>query len=224
MSSILKALKKLEDDKATRRPDELKIDAEILRTDNSPRISSTGVLLASVLLLAGGSGATYLLMRQDRAAEFVSQKSSSMSKQKIPSVSTSSEIKAEEPPAAIEVVPANQQKKVEAKQHPQRPVAIGTIIPTSKSLKPTEASKAVDAPPKTAKPALYLPANAVPTLRVNGIAFQNSSADSVAIVNGVQVSNGSIIEGIVVEEIKEDKILFQHNGVKFEIALGQSNK
>ncbi len=29
MSSILKALKKAEDDKATRRPDELRIDAEI---------------------------------------------------------------------------------------------------------------------------------------------------------------------------------------------------
>ena len=45
-----------------------------------------------------------------------------------------------------------------------------------------------------------------------------------AIVNGTPVSNGSIIEGVTVEEVRKDRVLFQHNGEKFEIQLGQSNR
>jgi type II secretory pathway component PulC len=68
------------------------------------------------------------------------------------------------------------------------------------------------------------PVITTPKLRVNGIAFQNSSADSMAIVNGTPVSGGSIVEGATVEEIRRDRVLFQRNGEKFEIQLGQSNE
>jgi type II secretory pathway component PulC len=64
----------------------------------------------------------------------------------------------------------------------------------------------------------------VPAFRVNGIAFQPNEADSMAIVNGTPVSRGSVIEGATVAEIQKDRILFQRNGEKFEVQLGQSNK
>ena len=69
MSSILKALKKVENDNASRRPDELRIDAEILRTENHARFSPSGMLLVSLLLMACGAGGTYLYMKQDKTPE-----------------------------------------------------------------------------------------------------------------------------------------------------------
>ncbi len=64
----------------------------------------------------------------------------------------------------------------------------------------------------------------MPVLRVNGIAFQASGGvDNMAIVNGTPVSGGSLIEGTIVEEVQKDRVLFQRNGERFSILLGQSN-
>ena len=77
MSSILKALKKVETDNASRRPDELRIDAEILRTENHTQFSSSGILLVSLLLVALGVGTTYLYMKRDKTGETRQSKMSS---------------------------------------------------------------------------------------------------------------------------------------------------
>ena len=76
------------------------------------------------------------------------------------------------------------------------------------------------------EPPLPAPSRAktVPTLRVNGIAYQNGSADSMAVINGVPVLTGATIEGVTVEEVQKDRVLFQYNGEKFGIPLGQSNR
>jgi type II secretory pathway component PulC len=65
-----------------------------------------------------------------------------------------------------------------------------------------------------------IPAN--PVLKVHGIAFQDG-ADSVAVVNGITVSNGSVIEGARVEEIQKDRVRFSRGAEKFEIILDKSN-
>jgi type II secretory pathway component PulC len=61
-----------------------------------------------------------------------------------------------------------------------------------------------------------------PVLKVNGIAFQDG-ADSVAVINGITVSNGSVIEGARVEEIHKDHVKFSRDGEKFYIILEKSN-
>lgn len=223
MSSILKALKKLEDDKVTRQPDELKIDAEILRGNDLPRNSSSGLLLTSLFFVACGAGATYLYMKHDV----------SMIPNNKPNLQISADSKPEQfPQKAIPVATSS---------FPQEPVKPVTENPVqlqrksapviSASLPVTIRNKPVVAPklplittPAVATQPATVQNKAVPVLRVNGIAFQNSGPDNVAIINGTPVSNGAMVEGVKVEEIQKDRVVFQRNGEKFEILLGQSNK
>lgn len=233
MSSILKALKKLEEDKAAHRPGELKLDVEIVRSDNPSRFFSTGAIVTSLLMLAAGSTATYMYMKRDRPPSISESKTPVISNQHHrPPGSAVSEIKTEPLPAAVVVVPAENQKKPAHLKapgllhQPPMPGRTASTIPAPRPAKPVVASKTAD-PAKTSKsplPPVSESVKDVPTLRVNGIAFQNSAADSMAIVNGTPVSNGSIIEGITVEEIRKDRVLFQRNGETFEIQLGQSNR
>src|ERR1039457_2422419 len=67
MSSILKALKKLEHEKSARKPDSFRIDAEILRGGASRSFFSTGASLAAIALFLCGGGATYVYMKHDKA-------------------------------------------------------------------------------------------------------------------------------------------------------------
>lgn len=59
-------------------------------------------------------------------------------------------------------------------------------------------------------------------LKVHGIAFQDG-AESAAVVNGITVSNGSVIEGAKVEEIQKDRVRFSRGGEMFDIILDKSN-
>ena len=59
-----------------------------------------------------------------------------------------------------------------------------------------------------------------PELRVTGIAWQKDSASSAAIVNGRSVARGGIVDGYKVEEILEDKVRFSGNSGKLDVALG----
>lgn len=229
MSSILKALKKIEDDKAARRPDELKIDAEILRTDNTPRVSTAGILVASLLLLAGGSGVTYMYMKRDRPVEQITLKSAAMPDKPVPPVA---EIKAELLPSTVVVVPANKKNTAKAENNGLRqgakPAGAAPAVVASKASKPIETAKPVTQSNASKAPSPASPksasAKAVPALRVNGIAFNDGGADSVAMINGVPASNGSMIEGVKVEEIFSNRVIFSSGGERFEIALGQSNR
>ena len=44
----------------------------------------------------------------------------------------------------------------------------------------------------------------------------------VALIESAESSNR--IEGVTVEEVRNDRVLFRRNGEKFEIQLGQSNR
>lgn len=233
MSSILKALKKLEDDKAARRPDELKIDAEILRSDNSPRVSTAVVLLVSVLLIAGGSGVTYMYMKPDKAPEFTKPDSPAPSRQSQAPVAAAPAIKAEQLPAAVEVVPARQHSsvKTESARPYQTPMPARTAPaaePHPRPVQPVVVSKPVERVKTTLSPSpaplSTTSVKVVPALRVNGIAFNDGGADSVAMINGMPVSIGSVVEGVHVEEIHKNRVRFSYNGEMFEIPLGQSNR
>ncbi len=233
MSSILKALKKLEDDKAARRPDELKIDSEILRSSDTPSsLSPTNAILIAMLLLAGGSSATYFFMKRDKVPEPVVVQTPAASVQNKPVVPTTPVIKAERLPAEVPVVPSATFKKTEVSKpkadNTPPPVKTATVAvpPAPKPAKPAPAVKPVTQA-KAAAPTRTLPAasaNGVPALRVNGIAFNDGGADSVAMINGVPLSSGSAIEGVKVVEIHENRVGFSYNGEKFEIPLGQSNR
>lgn len=223
MSSILKALKKLEDDNATRRPAEFNIDAEIVRSGNPPRLSPTLLLITSLLLLAGGSGVTYMYMKNDRTPASSPPKPHLMTRQDYSQFSAS-DIKSEQLPEAPVVVPAKQQNIAKTNHIPKQRQS-SVIVPVD-ILKPAKSLVASKPTPEKGSLPHPLPAAAiknVPALRVNGIAFQEGGADSVAMINGEPFSSGAVIDGVKIEEVLKNKVRFSYNGEQFEILMGQSN-
>jgi general secretion pathway protein B len=228
MSSILKALKKLEHERSSRFPDSLKIDSDILRgTDSSRRVSTFALVLLFLLVFGGGAAVALFFMKETK--ELVTTKPQPVITAKSLQVPISAPVVSTETlPAEIVVVPARKEPSGEASRKHQPKTAVTGNSMDSIVKKPTKAT--VSGLSKKSEEAIeavkseHPIATTTPTLRVNGIAFQNSSADSMAIVNGTPVSSGSIIEGITVEEVRKDRVLFQRNGQKFEIQLGQSNR
>jgi len=229
MSSILKALKKLDAEKSARTPDSIKIDAEILRGETRAGFSPLGISLAATLLFACGGVVTYLYMKPE-TNKVVSTRNAAPSvipvERIIPEaiVPATSLAKTKFSPAA----PAPSAAKKLHYDHPSD-VKSGSLnsvkIPPIRPIRqPTAISKPAAAPAKpmqipVSRPEVQNP----PMLRVNGIAFQDG-LDSAAMINGVQVIKGSTIEGVLVVDIKKDRVLFRHNGADFEIALGRSNR
>jgi len=246
MSSILKALKKLENENAARNHDPLKIDSEILRGDSSDRVSPIKILLLAVFLFVCGGSATYVYMnmKQGQEAPHTPAKtlrppvpvpldplpSSSSAPVKIP-------VERIEPETIVASIPESDTKqnprisrKTEVTYVPTRPLL--SAPPKTHSNKTQHPQRGVEKKqqqtPIADKKAVsnsHSAATALPppTLKVNGIAFQNGS-DSVAVINGVPVSEGSSIEGAKVVEIQRDRILFSYGGEKFNVQLGKSNR
>jgi hypothetical protein len=224
MSSILKALKKVENDNALRRPDELRIDAEILRTESHSRFSSSGMLLASLFLMAFGAGGTYLYMTRDKISEQTHPNSNIISGQKSPSVSATPEIITEQLPPAIVVVPAQQKNNSAGDKLSKQHTSSQEKIPSKVSKRPSGAERPVIIPQRTSSNSATQKNNTVPALRVNGIAFQDDGSGTVAMINGEPISKGGIIAGVTVEEIYKNRVKFNYNGELFEVSLGQSNQ
>ena len=234
MSSILKALKKLEDEKSIRKPDSLKIDAEILRGDSARRFSPMGISLLAALLFICGSGATYFFMSSD--TNNVKATVSDVVPIDPPSPATAVAPDAERPhnlnlkadlPKPDKVVTAAGSDNKLGNTPPSSvtvPRLQAKIQPVQR-IRQSEEKRPV-APPQSAPATTTRPVASVmaPLLKVNGIAFQEESVERVAIVNGAPVSNGSIIEGAKVEDIQKDRVRFSYGGEKFDVALGKSNR
>jgi general secretion pathway protein B len=213
MSSILKALKKLEEEKTVHRPGFVAIDTDILRTvTTKPRFSPAAMVLLAIVIFVSGSVATYFFMMRIVPPQHISRTLPAEGKQVLllPAAVTT---RTSSPPSTLntEILP---------------PVVV--VVPSQPP--PTKAQKVNQRlPPPQHQPVTTLappPADsaALPHLRVNGIAFQKGGDDTMAIINGVPVSNGTIIEGATVEEILKDRVRFSFHGDKIEIPLGQSNR
>jgi general secretion pathway protein B len=232
MSSILKALKKVEQEKAARKPDSFRIDAEILRGGAQRSFFSTGACLAAIALFVCGVGATYLYMKHDQTSASVKPVQTSIKVGQpaavVPPPESAKSASNSIPHLTTEVKSGF--VKLESSKPSSRNVAIPlqlqpvkqqtgdnlrTVRPESKPL-PQESRPVPPAAPPAATPP-------PPVLKVLGIAFQDGSANGVAVVNGVAVSKGSVIEGARVEEIQKDRVRFSRSGETFDIFLDKSN-
>jgi hypothetical protein len=226
MSSILKALKKLEHENTTRFSDPLRLDSDILKSSEpSPRTSSLSIVFLLLLVFGCGITVAYFFIKAQESEQTArtNQPVVGEPRSPVPKIIT------ETPPDEIVVVPARSAAPVSVvkKQLPQPSQTVKTVSVRVKKTAVTPVTLSSETPKNNAEPVVHAEQATVitiPKLRVNGIAFQNSSAESMAIVNGTPVSGGSKIEGVTVEEIRKDRVLFQHNGEKFEIQLGQSNQ
>jgi general secretion pathway protein B len=217
MSSILEALKKLEDEKAARRSGSGSLAGKVAKTGRKPRPTPPWFIPGALLAVAAISVlVTYSVMSRT------------------PSPATG---------------PAPAQMQQEAAQPPagQLPVTplpaiatpvtdgLGTRRPAPPLEKKKSGSSAMRkeaaaqpkglekaASPLTADSGKGTPAHSgetLPKLNVVGIAWQKDTALRLAIVNGVPVREGGVVDGATVREILPDRVRFSVKGKDFDLPL-----
>lgn len=229
MSSILKALQKLERDKETRKTREPDISSAIKMSDarkNEQARWLIPVVIASVAAvsilttfsLMGGFSGT-----KQQSAPPVQQPSPQYPP---PPIAPSPDQTA--PSASADAVPSPSQFA-----RPALPSSVGTLprpavpsLPAPQlSNEPAAQVEATPAPPPPAavpqQPPPPLAESPVPRpkLEISGIAWQQDSSSRIAVVNGRSVSEGSSVDGARVEQIFPDKVRFSHSGKTFDMSL-----
>ncbi|NTV48170.1 MAG: general secretion pathway protein GspB [Geobacteraceae bacterium] len=203
----------------------MNINSDILgSTDSSRKISLLPLVLLFLLFFGGGIAVTFFFLKAPQPKTKLKPEitANNLQPQNLPAA-----VIPETLPTEIEIVPALKKphgetvRKETSKSVIKKNLA-GSIVKKNAPAIVSNISKKPDITTESATKEIYT--SKAPNLRVNGIAFQNSNADSMAIVNGMPVSSGSIIEGVTVEEVQNDRVLFRRNLEKFEIRLGQSNR
>lgn len=219
MSSILKALRKLEEEKARSEGGTPDIARNILRTGPRPK-RNPWILPGSVAALFLVFGLTgYILGGK---AEFAPPPT----EPPLPAVAPAEPA----PPATEPPVPA-------ADPPPVLPPPATLSEPPGPPAPPAEAQKAIPSRPPSAAPlpdvskAIPNPvenhsgiaeketAGPLPSLVLMGIAFQDEREGRMAIVNDLPVMEGTMIEGARVVEISRDRVRFDFSGRSFEVIL-----
>lgn len=231
MSSILKALKKLEQEKALRREGDIDLSREILHGEvrRKARFSwpwlaaiTTILLLATLvaLLLPGGRETTLPppLEAAPQPAQSAASPESMPLRPALPPPEGEADLK-QIPAPATRTAPA----RITMPLPPlQKPAAREEVTPPP----PRNAAPVTLPPAKTGPPGKQAqPAEpAEPLFTVSGIAWNKDSADRLAIVNGQPLATGSAVGGAVVEEILPDRVRFSQGGRTFEVHLGKAGK
>lgn len=228
MSSILKALQKLEQERAARRGGPPDISEEILKQGKTAKSAPRWLLPVGMAVVAAVAVlATYTLM-------------GGFSTRKISTNSTSTSVAAQHTtpasPPPSEVVPSGGTGGTAATAPSLPPVEVIRNLPVVHETATRKASvtpkparqqaapapgprqpaatpvKADTPPPAPAKPSR-------PSLTVGGIAWQQNNSLRLAVVNGMSVTEGSVVEGARVEEIYPDRIRFSFRNERFELPL-----
>jgi general secretion pathway protein B len=223
MSSILEALKKLEDEKAARRSGAGNIAGKVVKAGRRPRQRPWWLLpVAMVAVAASAVLATYLLMGGLNLRREATR----------PAPAPSSR------PAEQAAAPATLQPPLlspYAAPSGPLPAKWKTVIlpPPSPAVPPDQrpvpsgSSPQKQAEPRTAEvpaaPPQPVPAAAIPSLNVSGIAWQREGAVRFAMVNGRSVAEKEMVDGARVEEIFPDKVRFSFANRTFEVFLGKTS-
>ncbi|HTY20612.1 MAG TPA: general secretion pathway protein GspB [Geobacteraceae bacterium] len=219
MSSILEALKKLEDEKATQQSGSGPIAGKVVKSGRRAKQRPKWLLPLEMMAVAAIAVlATYLIIG-----------------------GRSTPLKTESPPPlAGPPQKSSQPEPYLAPPLPAEPVS--SMAPTSQWISkapPAKKSAPANKPPvditpgqrshavtaQSAEPTTPAKQDAKPVpppLQVTGIAWQKDNADRLAIVNGRQVGEGAVIEGAKVEEILPDRVRFSIDGRIIEVSLGRS--
>jgi len=214
MSSILEALRKLEDEKAARRGVAGNLAGRVVKTGRRERRNSALLLAGGMLAVAAVSVlVTWLAMkgpslRRDggplpQAVEHVSPfpaatdtPSRQGAGQPAPAANGASK---GTPSTAATALPGKNPGSAAARKRPS----------------PASLSGASSAPEKPA------PASPLPSLTVTGIAWQKENVNRMAVVNATPVREDTVVEGALVKEILPDRVRFSFNGKEFDVPLGK---
>ncbi len=223
MSSILTALKKLEHEKILRKQDPSGGGIRIIQgAPPSRKGFPLGTYLAVIALFILGVWGTYVFTKHQEVTT---------------SAQLAKTIKNEVRGEALTVRPASQVSKTEPPPGPSvkaisAPVTSMSVTRTMVNKQPDQRLKSAKIVPKATTVVPISETTIVPptpkvmpvrsVFKINGIAFQDG-AEKVAVVNGITVTNGSMIDGTKVEEIQKDRVKFNRGGERFEIMWDKSN-
>ncbi|MBI5655385.1 MAG: general secretion pathway protein GspB [Geobacter sp.] len=202
MSLILDALRKMEQDRKTRRQTAQDIRPEVLSYRGRPHYESqrTLVPLLAVALLIVAGISTGLFLYRGRSIPATSQ-------DEYVAPPVNAPVTVQPPPPAAPLVTAPP-AVVQAPPPPVRtePAALQPPVPPTL---PIPAALPVAAPTEPA---------GTPAITVSGIAWQDERQRRRAVINGMLVAEGADVAGATVVEIKENRVRFSRGGKFFEIA------
>lgn len=227
MSLILDALRKMEQDRNSRRGTAQDLRPEVLRYRRAPvrerRLPLRWISLAVLLVVAGlGVGFLALGSRPGKPVATPAAQAPAAAVPRGPAPAAQ--------PAPSEAAPAPASTAGAAPEPARPPLAAGLKeVPVAKE--PAPEPRPVT-PERTVKPARReRPAPAAPPaaqqpvvmgsadITVSGIAWQDERNLRRAVLNGSLVGEGAQVSGARVVEIKEDRVRLSRNGQLFEVLL-----
>jgi general secretion pathway protein B len=212
MSVILDALKKLEQEKVSSRTGPVDIIPEIVKTRYQRTQSKTWLLVAVMFGVVAATVAVTTFVMEDFSSDnhkpvsVVSGHDASLP-EAIPAPL------AKEPGIEINSGDKNNQGAGKVPRHfvtPPVRTPVQSVIPSPPPPRYNAATidKTDEATQVTGFP--------FPTLKVAGIAWQDDRADRRAVVNGVLVGEGAVVEGARIVRIFQDRVRFSLAGETFE--------
>lgn len=222
MSSILEALKKLEEEKAARRGGTGNIAGKVTATGRRARQRPAWLMPAGMAAAAAAAVlVTYAVMGgfSPRNGGTVSGKDTEPASQQLaisaPQAAPPDATKSAAPQSPLPAPGAHEAASIGAARQ-----AAPVPGPAAKHALPHPTSPRESLPEKAAPPPLPVSDAPFPELNVTGIAWQKDSASRLAVVNGNPVVEGELIEGARVKEIHPDRVLFSFNNKEFQVSLG----
>jgi len=226
MSLILEALRKMEQERKSRRGAAQDLRPEVLRYRSAggtapQQPNRYPLVVIGLVLLSAGIGAGVML--RENKGEVVSQ--ASQASAPLAPASAANPPPSEAPavmspaPAALPApVPVMPSEPVAVPAAVERPKAKAVRAPVVAAASPAPA----EAPVPQAKPLEAggeLPASEI---ALSGIAYQDERRMRRAVLNGVLVGEGAEVAGARVVEIRENKVRLSRGGRIFEVPLSSS--
>jgi general secretion pathway protein B len=217
MSSILEALKKLEDEKAARRGGMGNLAGKVAKTGRRPRPASAWLVPGCMVAVAVVS----VLVTYFAVTGSSSRRSESAPAKKPPGISLAPDTPL--PPAGTPVTNGLKPRQSYPPPHKKSESAVAVlpgatagnreILPkaSGKQEAPTSSTPVKSAPETEGSP--------TPSMTVSGIAWQKDTAFRMAVVNGSPVKEGGTVEGTTVKEILPDRVRFSFKGKEFEVPM-----
>jgi general secretion pathway protein B len=220
MSVILDALRKLDREKSSRRTGTANIAVEILRPD-LPRPGKKVPLYVAIAFLTAiaTAGITYGVMVK---GGFLSKASPPLAmnppvpKQEVAPVTLPSEpIRS----ARDEIIPVPPKTQTPGKSKKPAAPLVESKGDETKIKQNVIVKEADIAPEKTKIPPPREPATTFPSLNISAIVWYEKPSERFAMINGLIVREGSVIEGMKIEEICPDRVRFLHRNQHLEIPI-----
>ena len=221
MSSILEALKKLEEEKAARRRGLGNIAGKVTSAGRRARQKpawTVPVAMAAIAVFAVLG--TYAVMGGFSSRHGgTAQLASTTPPLPVPTPPLQAAAPVEAPSAPRPVLPAPAPRI--AVQSPAATPHASTASPAA-TKPPVPLLPQTESPSENAgAPSPPVSAGQFPTINVSGIAWQKDNAARLAVVNGAPVAEGASVAGARVDEIFPDRVRFTYRDRSFEIFLNK---